>query len=94
VRAERAARAELLERERERVINEAATSIQAMVRGRSERQAFLESRHAANVVQMWVRGRLQRRWYLALIGQISAVVRLQSLARGVAGRRRADAARE
>ncbi|CAN0324266.1 unnamed protein product, partial [Hapterophycus canaliculatus] len=75
-------------------LSQAATSIQAIVRGRSERRAFLASRRAANVVQMWVRGCLQRRWYLALIGQVSAAVRLQSLARGVAGRRRADAARE
>ncbi|CAN0268576.1 unnamed protein product, partial [Scytosiphon promiscuus] len=69
VKAERAARAELLERERERVVNDAAALVQAMVRGRWQRQVFLESRRAAKVVQMWFRGRLRRKWYLAVVRQ-------------------------
>lgn len=67
---------------------QAATSIQAMVRGQRERQAFLATRRAANVVQMWVRGRLQRRWYLALIGQVRELVDWSAAMRAcTAGRR-------
>lgn len=49
---------------------QAVAKIQAAVRGRSERRAFVQSKKAAGIVQVWVRGRLQRRWYLALKGQV------------------------
>lgn len=49
---------------------QAAASIQAAVRGRLERKAFLRARNASAVLQAWTRGRLQRMRYLALIRQV------------------------